>query len=146
MILAKIALGLGGTLALAGAYVFHDGVIRVTVDEDRPNGGHVHLLVPATIVTAGLHFVPERDLDRALREARPYMPMFETFTKELSRLPDFELVSVDSAEQHVRIRTEGRRLIVDVRDERQGETVHVSCPLSVLRHLAEDLQERRPIT
>ncbi len=143
MILAKVAMGLGGTLVLAGAYVFHDGVIRVTVDEARPNGDHVHLVVPATIVAAGLHFVPERDLSRAMREARPYMPMFETFTKELSRLPDFELVSVDSSEQRVRIRTEARRLIVDVHDT--GETVHVSFPLSALRHLAEDLQEHRPV-
>jgi hypothetical protein len=142
MILAKVAMGLGGTLVLAGAYVFHDGVIRITVDEARPNGDHVHLVVPATIVSAGLHFVPERDLGRAMQEARPYMPMFETFTKELSRLPDFELVSVDSSEQHVRVRTEARRLIVDVHDS--GENVHVSLPLSALRHLAEDLQERRP--
>ena len=142
MILAKVAMGLGGTLVLAGAYVFHDGVIRVSVDEARPNGDHLHLVVPATIVSAGLHFVPERDLDHAMREARPYIPLFETFTKELSRLPDFELVSVDSSEQHVQIRTEGRRLIVDVHDT--GETVHVSVPLSALRHLAEDLQEHRP--
>lgn len=143
MILAKVALGLGGMLALAGVYMFHDGVIRVMVDEDRPNGEHLHLIVPATIVSAGLHFVPERDLDHAVREAGPYMPMVETFIKELSRLPDFELANVDSTRQHVQVRTEGRRLIVDARDERQ--TVHVSCPLSALRHLAEDLQEHEVV-
>jgi hypothetical protein len=142
MILGKVALGFGGTLLLAGAYTFHEGVIRVSVDEDRQNGGHVHMIVPAVIVPAAMRFVPERDLDRAAREAGPYMPVLEALSKELSRLPDFELVSVDSPEEHVRIRTEGRRLVIDVREP--GEAVHVSCPLATLRHLAENLRARKP--
>ncbi len=142
MILGKVALGFGGTLLLAGAYTFHEGVIRVSVDEDRQNGDHVHVVVPAVIVPVGMRFVPERDLDRAVREAGPYMPVLEALSKELSRLPDFELVTVDSPEDHVRIRTEGRRLVIDVREP--GETVHVSCPLATLRHLAENLRSRKP--
>ena len=109
MILGKVALGFAGTLLLAGAYTFHEGVIRVSVDEDRQNGDHVHLVVPAVIVPVAMRLVPEHDLDRAVREAGPYMPVLEALSKELSRLPDFELVSVDSPEDHVRIRTEGRR-------------------------------------
>jgi len=142
MILGKVALGFGGTVLLAGAYTFHEGVIRVSVDEDRQNGDHVHVVVPAVIVPVGMRFVPERDLDRAVREAGPYMPVLEALSKELSRLPDFELVSVDSPEEHVRIRTEGRRLVIDVREP--GETVHVSYPLATLRHLAENLRSRKP--
>ena len=143
MILGKIALGLGGTLVLAGAFTFHDGVIRVSVDEARQNGDHVHLVLPATIVSVGMRLIPEREFDHALREAGPYMPMLDSLSKELSRLPDFELVSVDSAEEHVRVRTEGRHLVIDVHS--QEETVHVSLPLATLRHIAEDLQARRPI-
>jgi hypothetical protein len=142
MILGKVALGFGGALLLAGTYTFHEGVIRVSVDEDRQNGDHVHVIVPAVIVPAAMRFVPERDLDRAAREAGRYMPVLEALSKELSRLPDFELVSVDSLEEHVRVRTEGRRLVIDVREP--GETVHVACPLSTLRHIAEDLRARRP--
>ncbi len=33
ILLAKAALGIGGTLFLAGAYTFREGVIRVEVDE-----------------------------------------------------------------------------------------------------------------
>ena len=33
--LAKAALGFGVTIAVVGAYVFHEGVIRVDVDENR---------------------------------------------------------------------------------------------------------------
>lgn len=138
MILVKIALGLTGTLALAAAYTFHEGVIRVSVDEARVGGDHVHLVLPATIVSAGMRFVPQRDLGHALREAEPYLPMLESFSKELSRLPDFELVSVDDSEEHVRIRTENRHLVIDVRTNE--ETVHVSVPLATLRHVAEDLR------
>ncbi len=143
MILGKVALGFGGTLLLAGAYTFHEGVIRVSVDEDRQNGDHIHVVVPEVIVPVAMRFVPAHDLDRAVREARPYMPMLEALSKELSRLPDFELVSVDSPEDHVRIRTEGRRLMIDVREP--GEAVHISCPLATLRHLAENLRARKPI-
>jgi hypothetical protein len=35
MLLAKAALGMGSALVLAGAYTFHEGVIRVDVDEFR---------------------------------------------------------------------------------------------------------------
>ena len=36
--LAKAALGLGATMAVAGAYVFREGVIRVDFDENRRLG------------------------------------------------------------------------------------------------------------
>jgi hypothetical protein len=38
MLLAKAALGIGGTLAAAGAYTFHQGVLRIDVDEYRAGG------------------------------------------------------------------------------------------------------------
>lgn len=38
LVLAKVALGLGATLAMTTAYIFHEGVIRVDVDEHRPGG------------------------------------------------------------------------------------------------------------
>jgi len=75
LILAKVALGLGATMAMAGAYVFHEGVIRVDVDERRAGGSHVHFLVPATVVAAGMHFMPKEQLNRATEEARPFLPV-----------------------------------------------------------------------
>ena len=54
LVLAKVALGLGATLAMTTAYVFHEGVVRVDVDERRPGGSHVHVWVPATAVSAGM--------------------------------------------------------------------------------------------
>jgi len=50
VLLAKAALGLGGTLVLAGAYTMREGLIRIDVDEFRSGGSHVHLWVPAAAV------------------------------------------------------------------------------------------------
>src|SRR5690349_23240540 len=60
MLLAKAALGVSGALVAAGAYTFHEGVIRVDVDEFRVGGSHVHLWVPAAMVPMAMHFVPRR--------------------------------------------------------------------------------------
>jgi hypothetical protein len=58
MLLAKLALGLCGTVAVAGAYTFHEGVMRV--DEDHFDGRHVHVWLPAAIVPMALHVVPSQ--------------------------------------------------------------------------------------
>ena len=75
LILAKAALGVGATLALAGVYVFHEGVIRVDVDESCSGGSHVHFWVPATAVSLGLCLAPRRPLQRAAAQVRPYLPL-----------------------------------------------------------------------
>src|SRR5712692_10848594 len=73
MIVAKLALGALGTLTLAGAYVFHEGVIRVAVDEHKggQNESHVHFFVPAAAVPLALHVVPEDRIRQAAERLRP---------------------------------------------------------------------------
>ena len=85
MLLAKLALGLGGTIVLAGAYTFHDGVMRV--DEDHINSKHVHVWLPAAIV-----------------------PMVEMLTV---RAPS-PLVEVRDSNGHVSVRTHNGKLVIDV--------------------------------
>jgi len=50
VIIAKIALGMASTVALATVYTFREGIIRVDVDEFRDGGSHVHFWVPAAAV------------------------------------------------------------------------------------------------
>src|SRR5689334_5391642 len=88
MLLAKLALGLCGTVALAGVYTFHEGVMRV--DEDHYGGRHVHVWVPAAIVPMALHVVPGRHLERALEHAGPWLPTLRALTKELKKYPEAE--------------------------------------------------------
>src|ERR1700737_1003291 len=63
MVLTKAALGLG-TLVLAGAYTFHEGVIRVDVDQFRSGSSHVHIWVPAAPGPMARHMGPGRSRAR----------------------------------------------------------------------------------
>jgi hypothetical protein len=140
MILAKLALGLCGTVALAGAYTFHEGVMRV--DEDHYDGRHVHVWVPAAIVPVALHFVPSRHFEHALEHASPWLPTLRELTKELKRYPEADFVEVQDGRQHVHIRTHQGKLLIDVTEP--GETVHVACPLVMIEDIARELEARAP--
>jgi hypothetical protein len=142
MLLAKVALGVGSTLVMAGAYTFHEGVIRVDVDEHRAQGAHIHFWVPATVVPLALHIAPRRELERAAREAGPYMPMLRTLTKELEKYPDVRFLEVEEPGQHVQIQTHQGRLQIDVKDSE--DTVHIACPLRTIEDVADQLESHRP--
>ncbi|HXN21847.1 MAG TPA: hypothetical protein VOA41_03780 [Candidatus Dormibacteraeota bacterium] len=141
-LLAKIVLGCVGTACAAGVYAFHDGVMSVTVDENRVGGQHVHLMIPAAMIPVAARFVPDRHLRHAAENAAPLLPALTVASKELGRLADAELVRIDQANQHVRLATEGGYLVVDVREP--GKNVHVRCPLTVVHQLAGELQELQP--
>jgi hypothetical protein len=143
LVLAKAALGLGATMAMAGAYVFHEGVIRVDVDEHREGGSHVHFWVPATIVATGMHLIPKDQLNHTTAEMRSFLPALREVAKELDKYPNAELVDVRDARDHVRIAMEDGRLRIDAVSE-DGDVVHVSVPARVLQDVADELEEKAP--
>jgi hypothetical protein len=142
LFLAKAALGLGAMVAVAGAYVFHEGVIRVDVDENRMDGSHVHVWVPATVVPVGLAVVPRSKLEKAACQVRPFLPMLRELSKELKKYPDAELVDVRDAHQHVRVAVRSGRLYVDAVDN--GENIHVSFPVETISDVADRLESAAP--
>jgi len=142
MLLAKAALGLGGTLVLAGAYAMREGVIRVDVDEYRAGGSHVHLWVPAAAVPMAMHFVPNGHIRHASERAREALPVLHAIVKELKKYPDADFVEIDDRNQHVRIRTHGGKLQIDV--DAPDEKVHVLCPLSAIEDVTSQLEEHAP--
>jgi hypothetical protein len=143
MLLAKVALAMGGTIVAAGAYTFHDGVLRVQVD-DEAGGRHVHFWAPAAIVPMAMHVVPRYHFDHIPPEARRLMPTLRALSKELEKYPNAEFVEVGgiSRDQHVNIRTQDRRLVIDV--EQPGESVHIACPLAMVRDVADVLEANVP--
>jgi hypothetical protein len=141
-LLAKAALGLGGTVVLAGAYVFHEGVIRVDVDEYRDGGSHVHLWLPAAAIPMAMHFVPRKHIKTVTERAREFVPIAHAVVKELKKFPDAELIEVVDGEQHVRIRTHEGKLQIDATEP--GQTVHLLCPLSTLDDLTSQLEANAP--
>jgi hypothetical protein len=142
MLLAKAALGVGSTLVLAGAYTFHEGVMRIDVDESRSGGSHIHLWVPAAVLPMTMHFVPRHHLREAGAHAREFLPTAHAIVKELKKFPDAELVEVNDGEQYVRIRTHEGKLQIDVTDP--GEDVHLLMPLSTLDDLTTQLESSAP--
>ena len=142
LLLAKLTLGFTGAMTLAAGYTFHEGLVRVSVDEHRPNGDHVHVMVPAALIPAALHLAPRHSLDQAAQQAGPWMPVVQEVTKELRNYPDTEFVEVQDENEHVVVRTEKGTLRIDV--DSPEETVHVACPLSTIEHVSEQLAKAVP--
>lgn len=137
IIAAKVALAFAGTIAAAGAYTFHDGVAQVQVDDNH--GTHVHIWAPAAIVPMALHVVPKRELHRFPHEAQQAIPILRVLAKELENYPNTEFVEVRDADTHVRVRTVGSKVVVDVVDPENK--VHVVCPLAMVRDVVESLND-----
>lgn len=142
MLLAKAALGVSGALVAAGVYTFHEGLIRVDVDEFRAGGSHVHLWVPAAMVPVAMHFVPKHHLCEAASHAREFLPVAHALFKELKNFPDAEFVEVKDDDQHIQIGTHEGRLQIDV--DAPDEKVHLLVPLSTVDDVVGQLEDSAP--
>src|SRR6201997_5936491 len=107
IILAKCALVLTSTIVVAGVYTFHEGVIRVDVDEHRDGGSHVHFWVPAATVPMALHFVPRQNFQHLPKEANDCLPLLQIVTAELRKYPDTTFVDVEDGDQHLEVAPAG---------------------------------------
>jgi hypothetical protein len=142
LIIAKIALGFGATLAVGGAYVFHEGVINVDVDEFRPDGSHVHVWVPATAVSLGMRVVPRHHLEPAASQVQPFLPVLREVAKELKRFPNAKFVEVKDGTDHVFIRTIDGKIRIDAVNN--NETVHLRIPVETVEDVADRLEADAP--
>jgi hypothetical protein len=127
-----------GTLVLGGAAVYDMGAVRVSVQEKKPGGDHVRLLIPAVAVPLGLRIAPEEKLREAALQARPWLPALRIASQELERCPDGPLVEVTNPHEKVSIVKRGHSLLIDVDSE--DETVHVSVPLRAVTSVVERLE------
>ena len=142
LFLAKAAVGLSATILMSTAYVFHEGVIKVDVDEYKGDGAHVHLWVPATAVNLGLHVVPTRNLEKVAQQAGPYLPALRELAKELKQYPNAQLVDVKDSTQHVQVGIVDGKIQIDVVDPE--ETIHVRVPLETLEDVSDRLESSAP--
>ena len=142
LFIAKAAIGAGATLALVGAWVFHEGIIRVDVDETRSGGSHVHFWVPATTVSTGLRLAPRRYVRQAADKSRDYLPVLREISKGLQKYPNAELLDVRDASNHVHVSVKGGQLYLDAVSD--DENIHISCPTVTLEHVADRLEDAAP--
>ena|SRR5256885_1841774 len=142
VLLAKLALGFTGTLAMATAYTFRDGVVNVEVEQHGVDGTNVHVWAPAAVVPMVLHFVPDQKLGEAHQRLAEFLPTIRMLTKELKKYPDAEFVDVRDGKDHVRVSVHNGKVIVDVKNPE--ERVHVACPLAMIEDVASELTWRSP--
>jgi len=140
MILAKLALGTATTLVFATVYTFREGTIRVDVDEHRPGGSHIHFWVPATVVPAALHFVPDDKLQEAADRAHEALPLAKIVVEELQKYPNADFVQVDSDKEHVKVSVHDGKFYIDVQD--RNDEVHIKVPVATVEDVLENLDSR----
>ena len=133
----------GATVVTGGVMTYNAGTIRVSVDEKRPNGDHVHVIVPAILVPAAMQMVPVKKLRKHAKEIQPWLPAIQAATRGLENAPDTVLVEVIDQHEHVTITKRGGAIHVDVVDEH--EDVHVTVPLGTIRSVAEHLAAGDPV-
>jgi hypothetical protein len=132
----------GTTVVTGGVMTYNAGAVKVSVDENRPGGDHVHLFVPAVMVSPALRLIPEEELRKHAREIQPWLPAIKIASRELAKCPDGILVEVIDTDEHVTITKQGGALVVDVKSA--DENVHVAVPLQMIHSVAERLESSGP--
>ncbi len=142
-VLVAALLFLTGTTIVLGAVVtYNAGAVRVSVEEKKAGGEHIHLVVPAVLIPPVVGLIPAEELERHAKELRPWLPAIRIASDALSKTPDVVLVEVIDSNDHVVIRKQGGSLLVDVTSP--DENVHVVVPLKMVHSIAERLQESGP--
>jgi len=138
-LMGKVLLG----MTLATVVVMKDGVIEVNVQENHPGGSHIHIYLPATVATWGVHLAPEARVREHLRSKdREGLAIARVALREMEKLPDAELVEVESLKEHVRVAISDGNFLVDVNDK--GDLVHIRFPVRAARKVVEDLEADAP--
>ncbi|HKW16944.1 MAG TPA: hypothetical protein VJO35_05500 [Terriglobales bacterium] len=139
--LAKLGVGVVGTVLVAGAAVSSEGFIHVKVHEKQADGTNLNLIVPAALATTALHFVPARDLGaRDSAQLRQCLPIIDAAIPALRDAPDGVLVEVVDAQDHVLVQKIGGAVVVDVNDPE--DVVHVSVPLGAAQNAIHEIAEK----
>jgi hypothetical protein len=139
ILLAKIALGLGG-LGLASAGVLcSEGMVNVKVVEKQPQGVHIDLIAPAMLAPIAVHLAPQRALTNAARQIQPNMGVIRAALDGLRDSEDVVLVEVKEPGEHVQVTKSGGSIVVDVDDA--DETVHVSAPIRAISSTVNQLAD-----
>ncbi len=136
-----VSLAVGATVGS----VYSAGVISVSVQPR--GGGAINVVMPAGVANmalAAVEFMPVDSfyLDEAPVEAleilEHYLPAAQQALDRLAAQPDFVLVEVQSRDETVVVRKEGRalRIIVDSDDGR----IDVKIPLSTVKEFAKRLR------
>ena len=90
----------------------------------------------------GCTWCPRHHLEKAVGQARPYLPVLRQLAKELEKYPNAEFVDVTDNTEHVHIGTVDGKIQIDVVTDE--ETVHVRVPIETLQDVSDHLEASAP--
>jgi hypothetical protein len=129
----------------AVAAVVAAGTVAVHVDDGGPDGGNVHVVVPAALIEAAVGLAPDHlfeevatELDRAgvLRDGGRSL---HAVADALADLPDCVLVEVRDRSTHVRVESRGGKL--RVRIDEPDTRVRIDVPIRSVHRVLERIAE-----
>src|SRR5262245_57123464 len=139
IVLGSAAVVLLGSSMLLAWSVATQGVVRIAVD-DRQNGTHFNLPVPAALVGAAVHLSPcarqrVHHLGHGV-DLEKVRPALAGFFAALADAPDAVLVDAHDGDDWVQIRKVGRNLEIQVKNP--DTDVRVSMPARLLHSVVRE--------
>jgi len=129
-------------LALAGSSIYSSGSIDVNVVDKSGCGSNVGIHVPALLVPAAAHLMPQVTVDDLRMEMGPEaeqaLASATAVMGELERMPDGVLVDVMDSTDIVTIEKRAGKLHVYV--DTPDETVKLEIPVRAVRQTLKALQ------
>jgi hypothetical protein len=140
-LIASAALTVTASAAMVAGTIAHSGLIYIKVHERHADGANFALRVPGAVLDAGLLtadlVMPEETRNEIRRDLGPHAPQLARLAQVLEDMPDAVLVTVDSANEQVRIAKVGRNVEIRVHDAQTD--VEVSIPARSLRAVLDTL-------
>ena len=111
--------------------------IHVEVDENEADASHVKVNLPLSVVEIALEAAPEKIVDDGKIRMNHIdedldVEDLRRMWNELRSAPESEWVSVEQKEETLYIRRQGDQILVEVDNRKDGDTVHVQVPLTVV--------------
>jgi hypothetical protein len=129
-----------GIVGAGAALLYGPGQIRVVLDGKGSSRESFHIRIPAGLVLPLARLVPAHHLVQVSDEARHLLPAIAGACRELERMPDAVLVSVESPEERVIIAKRAKELVILA--DTEEDKVSVAVPLKTLSGLVDLLEKR----
>jgi hypothetical protein len=148
ILLATVGVLLGATMAMAQA---QERWFHVRVDSSEAKGEIVRVNLPMSVAEAVLPAVHARGLNEGKIKIKGHHAEdvdLRAILEAVSKSPDNEFVTVQSKEQNVRVAKSGEYLLIKVldnkhlKDKGKSEQVDVKVPMSVVKALLTDVNEK----
>ncbi len=142
-LLLAVALGVlllaAGSVAAGAALLYGSGQLEVEVEGKGTSRDSVHVRIPAGLVLPLARLVPADAFREVPDELRHFLPALGSVCRELERMPDAVLVSVESPEEKVIIAKRARDLVILA--DTEEDKVRVAVPLRMLSQFAALLEK-----